>query len=79
MELMVEDSGEGIPAAERERIFERFYHNEKNPNDKTLPGCGLGLTIVSHVANLHGAQVSVADSSFDQGTAFKVSFPGKEL
>ena len=36
MELMVEDSGEGIPAAERERIFERFYHNEKNPNDKTL-------------------------------------------
>ncbi len=79
MELMVEDSGEGIPAAERERIFERFYHNEKNPNDKTLPGCGLGLTIVSHVANLHGAQVSVADSSFGQGTAFKVSFPGKEL
>lgn len=79
MELMVEDSGEGIPAAERERIFERFYHNEKNSNDKTLPGCGLGLTIVSHVANLHGAQISVADSSFGQGTAFKVSFPGKKL
>ncbi len=79
IELIVEDSGEGIAENERERIFERFYHNEKNQNENTLPGCGLGLTIVSHVANLHGARVSVADSSFAQGSAFRVSFPGKAL
>jgi len=73
--LDVEDDGPGIPKADRERIFERFYHSEKSPQEGDPPGCGLGLTIVSHVAHLHHADVSVGVSSFGKGSRFTVSFP----
>lgn len=76
VELAVEDDGPGIPVGERERIFDRFYHSEKMPDGDVLPGCGLGLTIVSHVAELHQASVRVGDSAFGQGIRFTVSFPG---
>lgn len=74
--LDVEDDGPGITEQERERIFERFYHSEKASKDGEPPGCGLGLTIVSHVAELHHADVSVGTSSFGKGSRFTVSFPG---
>jgi two-component system, OmpR family, sensor histidine kinase QseC len=76
VELEVEDSGVGIDEDERERIFDRFYHSEKSQDENILPGCGLGLTIVSHVAELHQASVSVGQSSFGHGSAFRVNFPG---
>ena len=79
IELEVEDDGPGVPENERDRIFDRFYHSEKNPDELTLPGCGLGLTIVSHVAELHKAKVSVGESSYEHGSVFRVSFPGKRL
>jgi two-component system sensor histidine kinase QseC len=78
VELEVEDDGPGISKNERERIFDRFYHSEKNQDEVTLPGCGLGLTIVSHVAELHQAKVSVEKSSYEHGSAFRVSFPGNK-
>jgi len=77
VELVVEDDGPGIPEAERERVFHRFYHNEKLLEENQLPGCGLGLTIVSHVAQLHHAAVRVERSGFGQGSRFVVSFPGE--
>jgi len=74
--LLVEDNGAGISEAEQARIFERFYHAEKTRQGGEPPGCGLGLTIVSHVADLHHADVSVTTSSFGQGSCFRVSFSG---
>lgn len=74
--LDVEDDGPGIAEKDRERIFERFYHSEKVAQGGEPPGCGLGLTIVSHVAALHHAAISVGVSSFGHGSRFSVSFPG---
>jgi two-component system sensor histidine kinase TctE len=58
--LEVEDSGQGIPAAERERVFAPFYRAsatlERNPG-----GAGLGLAIVRDIASLHGASISLSD------------------
>lgn len=55
---VVEDSGSGIPAHERERVFDRFYRSGKNDS----PGSGLGLAIVRAIAQQHGAQVLLQDS-----------------
>ncbi len=56
--LQVDDSGPGIPAEERERVFDRFYR--RGVNDEA--GTGLGLAIVRSVALRHGADVSLTDS-----------------
>lgn len=72
--LVVEDNGPGIPAAEREHVFERFYRSS-GLNQSGVNGCGLGLTIVEHVARLHQATVAITDSSLGRGVAFKVFFP----
>jgi two-component system, OmpR family, sensor kinase len=56
--IRVSDNGPGIPVAERERVFERFYR-VANPD---IPGSGLGLSIVRQVALLHGGGVELATS-----------------
>ena len=56
--LEVEDSGPGIPADERERVFDRFYRVLGTQSD----GSGLGLAIVREIAQQHGAEVSVSDA-----------------
>ena len=56
--LQVDDSGPGIPAAERERVFDRFYRRASGDE----PGSGLGLAIVRSVAQRHGATVALDDS-----------------
>ncbi|MGE5489868.1 MAG: sensor histidine kinase [Actinomycetota bacterium] len=55
--LEVEDDGPGIPATERERVFERFYRLPGTAGD----GCGLGLSIVREIAELHGARIAIED------------------
>ena len=72
--LLVEDDGAGIAAQERDKVFDRFYRASQTGS--RAPGCGLGLTIVQHVAELHLAEVSIEDSSFGKGVAFRVKFPG---
>ena len=59
--LEVADSGAGIPAAERERVFDRFYRRGVE-NGVEASGSGLGLSIVRLIADRHQAQVSLADS-----------------
>ena len=56
--LQVDDSGPGIPPAERERVFDRFYR--RSLGDES--GSGLGLAIVRSVAQRHGAEVALEDS-----------------
>jgi signal transduction histidine kinase len=58
--LSVSDSGPGIPAAERERVFDRFYRSSAHAPAST--GSGLGLAIVRAVAQRHGADVTLADA-----------------
>ncbi len=57
-EICVSDEGPGIPAHERERVFDRFYRGENRQGF----GCGLGLSIVSRVAELHGARILLDES-----------------
>ncbi len=71
--LQVEDSGPGIPAAERELIFQPFYRVLGTEAD----GSGLGLPIVLEIARQHNASVTVEDSRPGQtppGTCFTVRF-----
>jgi two-component system phosphate regulon sensor histidine kinase PhoR len=68
----VSDTGPGIPATERERIFERFYRVDKS-RSKDAGGTGLGLSIVKHAAALHNAKVEV-ESDGKSGSSFIVRF-----
>jgi two-component system OmpR family sensor kinase/two-component system sensor histidine kinase QseC len=56
--LQVDDAGPGIPADDRERVFDRFYRRASG--DET--GSGLGLAIVRGIAERHGAKVTIGDS-----------------
>jgi two-component system OmpR family sensor kinase len=71
-ELSVEDSGPGIPEAERERVLDRFYRS----GESQTPGSGLGLAIVKSIADLHGATVTLGRSGSLGGLRVVVRFPG---
>ncbi len=71
--LTVQDDGSGIPAADQERIFERFYRVDKARSRET-GGTGLGLSIVKHVAESHAGQVKV-ESTLGVGSTFTVRIP----
>jgi len=71
--IQVADTGEGIPAGELSRVFERFYRVDKARARQT-GGTGLGLAIVRHVAEAHGGTVRV-DSELGRGSSFTVSLP----
>ena len=57
--VAVQDNGPGIPVAERERVFERFYRGSAEGKGK---GCGLGLAIVQEIARRHGSQLVLSDT-----------------
>lgn len=71
--LIVDDSGPGIPADQREQVFERFY---RAPESRSMPGSGLGLAIVKQVFDRHNATI-VAEESDDGGARFRAVFPGR--
>jgi len=72
--LTVEDSGPGIEPEEYERVFERFYRVGGDRHASGQPGCGLGLAIVRHIAQLHEAQITLQPSSFEHGLMVRVDF-----
>ncbi|MBK9019262.1 MAG: sensor histidine kinase N-terminal domain-containing protein [Sulfuritalea sp.] len=69
--LEIEDDGIGIPAEERESVFERFYRVLGTDAE----GSGLGLPIAAEIAELHQAQIELLQGSSDKGCLFRVSFP----
>jgi two-component system phosphate regulon sensor histidine kinase PhoR len=71
--IEVADTGIGIAAAHRDRIFERFYRVDKG-RAREEGGTGLGLAIVKHVAQAHGGRVEV-ESELGRGTTFRVRLP----
>jgi len=76
--LRVEDNGPGIPAAERERVFERFRRLDAGSANVPADGVGIGLAIVQHVADIHGAGIQLAASDFSSGLAVIVTFPNTQ-
>ncbi|MBA9003259.1 sensor histidine kinase [Thermomonospora cellulosilytica] len=73
VELTVTDQGIGIPDAELERIFERFYRVDPARSRRT-GGTGLGLAIVKHVTTKHGGEVTVW-SKEGSGSTFTLRLP----
>jgi signal transduction histidine kinase len=72
-ELVVDDTGIGIPSRDLDRIFERFYRVDAARSRET-GGTGLGLSIVRHVAEAHGGAVQVR-SVLGAGSTFVVRLP----
>jgi signal transduction histidine kinase len=70
--LVVSDDGPGIPASERERIFERFARLD-DARSRATGGTGLGLAIVREIVERHGGSVSV--DGVDRGARFVVELP----
>jgi two-component system sensor histidine kinase SenX3 len=73
VEITVSDNGIGIPAAELDRIFERFYRVDY-ARSRANGGTGLGLAIVKHIAAIHGGDVSVW-SQLGHGSTFTIKIP----
>jgi signal transduction histidine kinase len=73
VELSVSDTGVGIPSADLERVFERFYRVDK-ARSRDTGGTGLGLSIVRHVAESHGGAVKVT-SELGHRSTFTVRLP----
>src|SRR5882757_8254972 len=69
--LAVEDTGPGIPEAERQRVRQRFYRSPNAPGH----GSGLGLAIVDEIAGLYGASVSIGAGANGLGTKVLLLFP----
>jgi two-component system sensor histidine kinase TctE len=68
--LAVEDTGPGIPEAERQRVRQRFYRLPNSPGH----GSGLGLAIVDEIARLYGATVSIGAGTNGTGTRVSLLF-----
>lgn len=73
VDVVVADHGMGIPTADLERVFERFYRVDHG-RGRDSGGTGLGLAIVRHVANNHGGRVWV-DSREGEGSVFTLRLP----
>ncbi|NLV72940.1 MAG: hypothetical protein GXY46_10140, partial [Actinobacteria bacterium] len=71
--LSVSDNGVGIPLADQQRVFERFYRVDKARSRET-GGTGLGLSIVRHAAERHGGSVQLK-STVGVGSVFTVRLP----
>ena len=68
--VSVADSGPGIPAGERDKVFRRLYRLDKS---RATPGSGLGLSLVKAIADLHSAKITMADNH--PGLIVSIGFP----
>ena len=73
-QILVTDTGPGIPAADLPHIFERFYRAEKSRTSGSGTGFGLGLSIANWITRSHGGRIEVS-SREGQGTTFCVWLP----
>jgi len=73
VELVVADTGIGIPEDEQPRVFERFFRSSQ-AQEMAVPGTGLGLVIVKGIIDLHGGKIDVR-STPGVGTEVTISLP----
>jgi signal transduction histidine kinase len=71
--FQVADQGRGIPSQDHKSIFRDFYRTA-DAEEEGIPGTGLGLSLVAHVANAHGGRVEV-ESEVGQGSLFTIRIP----
>lgn len=71
LRLSVCDNGPGIPAAQREQVFNRFFRMA----DQSVSGTGLGLAICRKIATLHQAHISLSEGPAGRGLSVQVDFP----
>ncbi|MBE3602703.1 two-component sensor histidine kinase, partial [bacterium] len=76
VELIVADTGEGIPAADIPRLTERFYRVDR-ARSRELGGTGLGLAIVKHIVQLHRGALKI-ESRLREGTTVTVWLPASD-
>ncbi|HKN83934.1 MAG TPA: ATP-binding protein, partial [Pyrinomonadaceae bacterium] len=74
-EIVVCDTGIGIPETDQRRVFDRFYRVDK-ARSRALGGAGLGLSIVSWIVEAHEGQIEI-ESAPGRGSTFKVQLPLK--
>jgi signal transduction histidine kinase len=72
-ELLISDTGVGIPADELPRIFDRFHRIEGQVG-RTMEGTGIGLALVNELVHLHGGKIDV-ESKPGEGTSVRVAVP----
>ena len=71
--IEVEDSGPGIPADERGRLFERFFRS-RDAIARAIPGTGLGLAVSRRIAEAHGGSLELVDGK-GPGATFRLVVP----
>jgi signal transduction histidine kinase len=71
--IIIADNGVGIPANEKQKIFDKFYRIG-NEQTRSAKGTGLGLYIVKHLVEKHGGTITVKDNA-SNGTLFELVFP----
>ncbi len=76
LEVSVADTGIGIPAREREKVFDAFYQVDSS-STREYGGTGLGLSIVKRLVEVHGGTIRIEDNQ-PKGTVFVVSLPQSE-
>ncbi|WP_299342979.1 ATP-binding protein [uncultured Pseudoxanthomonas sp.] len=69
--VRVRDNGPGVPADERERIFERFFRGSQGNGER---GSGIGLSLVDRIARAHDARITVEDGIAGRGFGCRVAF-----
>ncbi|WIO73849.1 ATP-binding protein [Porticoccaceae bacterium LTM1] len=75
IQLRIEDSGIGIPDALKSRVLERFYRVDGDQHNSGVQGCGLGLSIVQHIVDLHRGRLELSRSRFPTGLRVDVELP----
>jgi signal transduction histidine kinase/CHASE3 domain sensor protein len=71
--IEVEDTGIGIPKAEQERLFQRFFRSS-TATEQAIPGTGLGLAITRAIAEAHDGRITFR-SEPGEGTCFRIELP----
>lgn len=75
LHIRVQDHGEGVPADELPRLFQRYFRGR---NSQGQPGAGLGLHLVQRIVTLHGGSIEV-QSTAGEGTTFLITLPPGQL
>lgn len=74
LRVVVEDRGYGIPADEKEKVWQKFYRVARDGQDKEEESTGLGLSLVKEIIEQHGGDVAV-ESEVGQGSRFSFTLP----
>ncbi len=75
VEISVTDSGIGIDAADRDRLFTRFFRAQ-HAEEQSIQGVGLGLSITKAIVDSHGGRIDV-ESEVDKGSVFRIRLPDR--